>query len=231
MASKTVVIVDDEPDVLESTALVVESLGYTAVRVDDPAAILETVAREQPALVLQDLRMPGLTVAGLVASLRSHPATATVPLVFFSASTDVAATAARYDAWGHLAKPFSAAELSHLLRRIAGPPPAAGSPKDRQREVRDTFHDYWNLLAAMANYVAVLQHMAALPLEAQAAVRGLDQLMLKLEAKTDRLRIQANLWAAPAPADAGPPALPAAPAREEAAGPPGPANGARRPPI
>lgn len=214
MPSKTVVIVDDEPDVLESTALVVESLGYTAVRVSDPAAILETVAREQPALVLQDLRMPGLTVAGLVASLRSHPATATVPLVFFSANAEVAATAARYDAWGHLSKPFSAAELAHLLRRIAGPPPSAGSPKDRQREVRDTFHDYWNLLAAMANYVAVLQQVRVLPAEAQAAVRGLDQLLLKIEAKTDRLRTQATLWSSPLPADlpaASPSAGPQAP--------------------
>ena len=194
-ASKTVVIVDDEPDVLESTAMVVESLGYRAVRVADPAAILETLSKEQPALLLQDLRMPGLTVAGLVASLRSHPATATVPLVFFSANNDVAATAARYDAWGYLPKPFTAAELAHLLRRIAGLPANVAAARDRQRDVRNVFHDYWNLLAAMANYVTVLQHVPALPIEAQAAVRGLDQLLLKLESKTDRLRVQANVWA------------------------------------
>ena len=204
IASKTVVIVDDEPDVLESTAMVVESLGYVAVRVSDPALILETVAREQPVVLLQDLRMPGLTVAGLVASLRSHPATATVPIVFFSANNDVAATAARYDAWGYLSKPFTAAELSHLIRKIAGAP-SAGSPKDRQREVRTAFHDYWNLLSALANYAAVLEATPALPREAQAAVRGLDQILLKLESKTDRLRVQASLWAGgDAPAAAAP---------------------------
>lgn len=195
---KTVVIVDDEPDVLESTAMVVESLGYKAIRVDDPAAILDTVSRESPALLLQDLRMPGLTVAGLVASLRSQPATATVPIVFFSANADVASTAARYDAWGYLPKPFTAQELAHLLRRIAGhPTPESATPKDRQREVRAAFHDYWNLLAAFTNYITVLQRTPSLPPEAQAAVKGLDQLLLKLESKTDRLRVQATLWAGP----------------------------------
>lgn len=193
--NKTVVIVDDEPDVLESTAMVVEALGYRAVRVREPAEILEIVSKEQPAVLLQDLRMPGLTVAGLVASLRSHPATATVPLVFFSANNDVAATAARYDAWGYLNKPFTAAELANLLRRIAGLPSSLATTKDRQRDVRNVFHDYWNLLAAMANYTTILQHVKGLPIEAQAAVKGLDQLLLKLESKTDRLRVQANVWA------------------------------------
>jgi CheY-like chemotaxis protein len=210
---KTVVIVDDEPDVLESTAMVVESLGYRAIRVDDPSAILDTVSREAPALLLQDLRMPGLTVAGLVASLRSHPSTAMVPIVFFSANTDVAATAARYDAWGYLPKPFTAQELQHLLRRIAGTPtPESVTPKDRQREVRAAFHDYWNLLAAFTNYLAVLERTPGLPAEAMAAVKGLDQLLLKLESKTDRLRVQASLWAGPesegAKAEAPEPSVP-----------------------
>lgn len=198
MARNTVVIVDDEPDVLESTAMIVESLGYDVVRVSDPAAILETVERVKPAVLLQDLRMPGLTVAGLVASLRSHPATATVPLVFFSAHTDLSTTAARYDAWGYLAKPFTPAELGDILQKVAGPPTGlpSGSPRDRDREVKAAFHDYWNLLSALTNYVAVLQHLPDLPPTAQAAVRGLDDIVLKLEAKTDRLRALATLWAA-----------------------------------
>jgi CheY-like chemotaxis protein len=213
---KTVVIVDDEPDVLESTAMVVESLGYKAIRVDDPAHILETVSKEAPALLLQDLRMPGLTVAGLVASLRSHPATAMVPIVFFSANTDVASTAARYDAWGYLPKPFTAQELAHMLRRIAGTPtPESATPKDRQREVRTAFHDYWNLLAAFTNYLTVLEHTPNLPPDALTAIKGLDQLLLKLESKTDRLRVQANLWAGPEAGD-----LPTGGAQEKTAASP-----------
>lgn len=185
-----VLIVDDEPDVLTSTGLLIDSLGYQAIEVSDPGEILNTVERERPGLILQDLKMPGLNVAGLVAALRLNPKTAEVPLVFFSAGSDLASTAARYDAWGFLAKPFGKLELSRLLTQVLGPstepsPPAA--TREMQREVRAVFHDYWNLLAALSNYILVLDETDRLPPEAQRAVKGLDELILKLESKTDRL--------------------------------------------
>jgi CheY-like chemotaxis protein len=186
-----VLIVDDEPDVLESTGLLIESLGYEVLRVSDPADIIATVEREKPGLILQDLKMPGLNVAGLVAALRLNPETAEVPLIFFSAGTDLATTSARYDAWGYLAKPFGKQELSRLLQQALGAPTTkaltASAGRDMQRDVRAVFHDYWNLLAALSNYVLVLDETPGLPADAQRAVHGLDELIMKLESKTDRL--------------------------------------------
>ncbi len=185
-----VLIVDDEPDVLDSTGLLVEALGYEAVRVSDPADILDAVGREQPGLILQDLKMPGLNVAGLVAALRLNPRTAEVPLVFFSAGGDLATTAARYDAWGYLPKPFGKEELSRLLHQVLGSSTVVGDDRagrDMQRKVRAVFHDYWNLLAALSNYILVLDETPGLSPEAQRSVHGLDELILKLESKTDRL--------------------------------------------
>lgn len=185
-----VLIVDDEPDVLESTGLLIQALGYEALQVSDPGEILETVEREQPGLILQDLKMPGLNVAGLVAALRLNPKTAEVPLVFFSAGSDLATTSARYDAWGFLAKPFGKQELTRLLNQVLGASPSAhpsASGRDMQREVRTVFHDYWNLLAALSNYILVLDETPGMPAEAQKSVKGLDELIMKLESKTDRL--------------------------------------------
>jgi CheY-like chemotaxis protein len=185
-----VLIVDDEPDVLESTGLLIQALGYEAVQVSDPGEILEAIEREQPGLVLQDLKMPGLNVAGLVAALRLNPKTAEVPIVFFSAGSDLATTSARYDAWGYLAKPFGRAELARLLAQVLGTPSSAprGPPgRDMQREVRAVFHDYWNLIAALSNYILVLDETPGLPPGAAKSVKGLDELLMKLESKTDRL--------------------------------------------
>lgn len=184
-----VLIVDDEPDVLDSTALLVQALGYQPLRVSDPADILPTVERERPGLILQDLKMPGLNVAGLVAALRLNPRTADVPLIFFSAGSDLPTTSARYDAWGYLAKPFGKQELARLLQQVLGAPDVAGNAagRDPSKEVRAIFHDYWNLLAALSNYILVLDETAGLPPEAQKSVKGLDELILKLESKTDRL--------------------------------------------
>ncbi len=185
-----VLIVDDEPDVLDSTSLLVEGLGYQALRVSEAADILATIEREQPGLILQDLKMPGLNIAGLVAALRLNPRTAEIPLVFFSAGGDLATTAARYDAWGYLGKPFGKEELSRLLHQVLGNPSPTGGTRgaqDMQRKVRTIFHDYWNLLAALSNYILVLDESLGLSPEAQRSVRGLDELILKLESKTDRL--------------------------------------------
>ncbi len=202
-----VLIVDDEADVLASTAMVVESLGYQAVPINDPADILEAILHERPDVVLQDLRMPGLNLAGLVASLRTQPETATLPLVFFSANTDVSSIAARYDAWGYLAKPFTADQLASVLHKVLGKTPSPGPRRDPERDVRDAFHDYWNLLAALANYAALLDRLGSLPTEARRIVDGLEETILKLESKTDRLRASALAWAGMAGAVAAPKAM------------------------
>ncbi len=185
-----VLVVDDEPDVLESTGMLLRDLGYEAIRLGEAGLILDTVEAEHPDIILQDLTMPGLNVAGLVASLRVHPATADIPVIFFSARGDLSVTAARYDVYGYLAKPFGRDELSHLLKQVlagkAASPLAVG--KDPQRELRAVFHDYWNLIAALGTYVDVLDHAPGQDLETQRVMHGLNDLILKIEAKTDRLR-------------------------------------------
>lgn len=189
MKATKVLIVDDEPDVLESTALLVESLGYETIRLSTAADILETCERERPGLLLQDLKMPGLNVSGLVASLRSNPGTADIAIVFFSANDDLPGQAARYDAWGYLSKPFGKQELAHLLDQAMGAERVKPrSSRELNREVRSIFHDYWNLLAALNNYLVILDDLESLPPVARKSIDGLDDLVLQLEAKTDRLQ-------------------------------------------
>ncbi|HEX9815428.1 MAG TPA: response regulator [Candidatus Thermoplasmatota archaeon] len=185
-----VLIVDDEPDVLESTAGLVESLGYDAVRLSGASEILDAVEREKPAVLLQDLKMPGLNVSGLVAALRSNPATADIPIVFFSANADLPGTAARLDAWGYLSKPFAKQDLARLLREAMGAPGPVLTKSGHalHRDVRGVFHDFWNLLAALSNYVVILDESPDLPKTLQKTVRGLDDVVLQLESKTDRLQ-------------------------------------------
>lgn len=185
-----VLIVDDEPDVLESTAGLVESLGYEAIMISQAAEIMDTIEKTKPNVLLQDLKMPGLNVSGLVAALRSNPATAEIPIVFFSANSDLPGTAARLDAWGYLSKPFAKQDLARLLREATGTPEVLGDKTGRalHRDVRGVFHDYWNLLAALSNYIVLLDEATNLPKGLHKTVRGLDDVVLQLESKTDRLQ-------------------------------------------
>ena len=186
-----VLIVDPDPDVLQSTALLVEALGYDTVRLSDAAEVFDAVLRERPALVLQETQMPGLNVAGLMAALRSEPAAAHVPVVFFSAILDLPAQAQRHQAYGHLAKPFGFQELARIIERAIGPPPGRATFEDSQdveKEVRLAFREYRNLLAAFNNYTTLLDKTKDLPASARSHVERLQDLILMMEARTVRLR-------------------------------------------
>lgn len=186
-----VLIVDPDPDVLQSTALLVEALGYETVRLSEAADIFDTVMRERPALVLQETQMPGLNLAGLMAALRSEPLAASVPVVFFSAILDLPAQAQRHQAAGHLAKPFGFQELARVVERTVGPPPGRATfeaSQDVEKEVRLAFREYRNMLAAFNNYTTLLDKSKGLVAHDRAHVERLQDLILMLEARTVRLR-------------------------------------------
>ena len=186
----TVLLVDPDPDILQSTGLLIEEMGYRVLRLAEADDLLETVDREQPDLVLLEVKMPGLNVAGLVASLRSNPRTSRIPVAFFSASYELASIAARHQAWGHLSKPFGYHELARLLERALGPAPGQAPMADLRQvesELRTQFRDARNVVAALTNYVTVLGRHE-LDEQGRAAVARLEDLVLTLEGRHERLR-------------------------------------------
>lgn len=190
MAPK-VLIVDDDEDMLVSTQLVLEHLGYEVVTVRDAVDVPETVAREQPGLILQDLKMDNLNLSGLLASLRTDPATADIPIVFFSGQSDLERKARRHGVWGWLSKPFSEEELKAVLDKAFGTSPSSSGPPERfddaRREVRGVLHDQKGTYGVLTNYLRLLQKTALTP-EQQRLVDGIENALLKLEARTEHLR-------------------------------------------
>ena len=206
-----VLIADPNPDVLESTAILVANLGYEPVPVDQPVDLLEIVEEVQPGLVLLETQFPGLNVAGFVAALRAHGPTATIPLAFFSASKDLAATTTRHQAWGMLAKPFALRELAQLLEAALGPSPAmkALGGGNVEREVRDAFREFRNLITAFSNYLAMLQSDPALSRPSRLAVLRLGDIALKMEARSEHMRSFVLGFLLPEPEEPAPPRTPA----------------------
>ena len=106
-----VLLADDEPAILESTAAILREMGYRVVTVDRADAIFRTARAERPDLLLQDVRMPGLDLQALMTSLRADPALAKIPVLLFSASMDLEAVASRIGASQHIEKPFKPDQL------------------------------------------------------------------------------------------------------------------------
>jgi CheY-like chemotaxis protein len=116
----TVLVVEDEVDLLFTIALSLELNGYRVVRASSGEEALRVVEAENPDAIVLDLRLPGIDGWEVLRQLGEMGRFPCTPVVLLSAQVD-AATAARAVELGvhaHLAKPFSAAELSRVLAKL-----------------------------------------------------------------------------------------------------------------
>jgi signal transduction histidine kinase/CheY-like chemotaxis protein len=81
----TVVVIDDDPMDLDLVEAVLSPAGYSVLRAAGGEEGVALVGREQPAVVLLDLLMPGIDGFAVIDRLRADPATADVPIVVLTA--------------------------------------------------------------------------------------------------------------------------------------------------
>jgi PAS domain S-box-containing protein len=113
----TVLVVDDNPDMRAYVGRLLAPFWQVLLAADGEEA-LRLVRSRRPHLVLSDVMMPRVDGFGLLAALRSDPATATIPVVFLSARAGEEAAVEGLDAGAddYLVKPFSAIELIARVR-------------------------------------------------------------------------------------------------------------------
>jgi CheY-like chemotaxis protein len=120
----TVLIVEDELDLLFTIALSLELNGYQVVKASSGEEALQVVQSQNPDAIVLDIRLPGIDGWEVLHQLTEMGCFPQTPVVLLSAQVD-AATAARAVQLGvhaHLAKPFSATELSGVLARLVSAP-------------------------------------------------------------------------------------------------------------
>lgn len=80
-----VMIVDDEPAIVEMLGFLFEDEGYPVVRAFDGEDALSAVERRPPALVISDIHMPRMDGVELARRLQAHPGGA-IPAILMSAA-------------------------------------------------------------------------------------------------------------------------------------------------
>ena len=114
-ASRTVMVVDDEPDMRHLLRITLEEAGYEVVEAAHGEAALDQVRRSPPQLVLTDRMMPRMNGGELIERLRADETTKAIPIVIVSGTRGGEAGA---DAV--LSKPFDPGELIVLVDRLIG---------------------------------------------------------------------------------------------------------------
>jgi len=112
-----ILIVDDEPAMLDNCSRLLTHEGYECRILGEPMKFASVCAETEPDLVLVDLRMPGLDGVGvLTQSLANDPSRPVIIMTGF-ATVESAVQAIRQGAFDYISKPFSAEQLSVTVAR------------------------------------------------------------------------------------------------------------------
>jgi CheY-like chemotaxis protein len=116
----TILVVDDDEFVRDSTRLILEDAGARVLTARDGANAVDQLATHTPDLILSDLVMPRMDGYQLVERVRSDPTRPSLPVIAVSALASPAdrerILRAGFDA--HLGKPFGYAGLRVVLTAV-----------------------------------------------------------------------------------------------------------------
>jgi two-component system, OmpR family, response regulator VicR len=110
--SKRILVIDDDPDILEILNIVFEQEGYEVILSADGNEA-EHIEELHPDLVLLDIRLigSGKNGADICAKIKSSPGTKDLPVILLSSEDDVRSISEQCGANEYVSKPFMLAQL------------------------------------------------------------------------------------------------------------------------
>jgi two-component system phosphate regulon response regulator PhoB len=133
MSKGTILVIDDEKDLIELVRYNLEKEGFDVIAATDGQSGLEVVKKHRPDLVVLDLMMPGLDGLQVCQRLRSDPRAGRIPVIMLTAKATEAdrVVGLELGADDYVTKPFSprevVARVKAVLRRT--------SPQQEDRQV------------------------------------------------------------------------------------------------
>ena len=153
--NKTILVIDDNEDIRENTAEILELGGYRVLKAENGKKGVDMALKENPDVIVCDIMMPELDGYGVLHLLRKHDNTKFTPFVFLTAKTERSdqRKGMEMGADDYITKPFEDIELLNAVEvrlkkaAILKQPYGAGTPGFTQflKDVKDA-----GLLSEMA---------------------------------------------------------------------------------
>src|SRR3990170_3160029 len=113
-----ILVVDDEEIVRESLSEWLREDGYAVEMAPDGMTALERIKAEPWAVLLVDLKMPGVDGLQVLEEARKLRPDAQIVIMTAYATVDTAVRAMKTGAYDYLVKPFEPEELSLMMRKL-----------------------------------------------------------------------------------------------------------------
>ncbi len=125
MSGKYVLIVDDDPDLVETVAMMLESRGFEVGKAYDGLEGEEAIKKRRPDVLVLDVMMPRKNGYQLCKELKSNKWTSDIPVILLTAVGEAVPTTTYSHAEGmateaedYIPKPVDAATLVEAVQRL-----------------------------------------------------------------------------------------------------------------
>jgi len=120
-----ILIVDDDPDILEGILTILETQPYRTATARDGKKCMEMIAQETPDLLILDLLMPRMDGWGVIREMRNNPAYLKVPIMVLTTVIEDASrrryeleTGMAMDVQDYVQKPARPDDLIQRIERL-----------------------------------------------------------------------------------------------------------------
>jgi CRP-like cAMP-binding protein/CheY-like chemotaxis protein len=114
---KTILVIDDNTDIRENTAEILELAGYRTFTAENGKQGVEVAIKQKPSVIVCDIMMPELDGYGVLHLLRKNPETQNIPFIFLTAKTERSdfRKGMEMGADDYITKPFEDIELLNAV--------------------------------------------------------------------------------------------------------------------
>ena len=121
MAKARILIVEDEPNIVESLSFILRRAGFEVDTVTDGAEALDRVRRQVFEVLVLDIMLPGMNGLDVLKAIRSDQALSSLPVIVLTAKGQAndRRTAEAIGANAFITKPFSNADVVERVSRLA----------------------------------------------------------------------------------------------------------------
>ncbi len=134
-----IVIIDDEPAMVEVIVTLCRDKGHEAFPFNAPSKAVEQLDTIEPQLVISDIRMETMSGFDVLRHMREHHRNTPVILVTAYATADTAVEAMKMGAYDYIRKPFKIDELQLTVQRALDHQAALGEVKYLRKELKERY--------------------------------------------------------------------------------------------
>ena len=120
--NKTVMVVDDNPDIVTIVKTILEGKGYEVQSAYSGQEVFNLLSEQKPDLIVLDIMMPQMDGLEVLTRLKGEPSTASIPVILLTAKVQYEDVLGGYKMGAdyYITKPFTSTQLLNGINLLLG---------------------------------------------------------------------------------------------------------------